>query len=103
MITFWCPQYPEYCIWNRDIEYRFKGGVLETDEAGAVFLRAQPLYGRLFLEQAPPPLKPERHAEAKAALQEGFGICELCEAEFDNPQSLKMHMLKVHHRREKEE
>jgi hypothetical protein len=104
MATFWCPRYPEYCIWNRDIEYRFKGGVLETDDIGAAFLRGQPMFGRLFLEHAPPPPQPERHPEAKAALEQGFGICELCEAEFDNPVSLKMHMIKVHHtHKDKEE
>lgn len=96
MPMFICEQWPRYTLWNRDVCYQFDGGVLDTDEEGATFVRAHPLFGHLIVEGKPVPPPPPQHPELATALSQGFGICPKCDREFDSAATLSTHMRYMH-------
>jgi hypothetical protein len=61
MPRIYCTRHPSYSIYNRGTCYRFRDGVLDTDEAGERFLRSRPEWGRLFTDAPvePPPPNPQ--------------------------------------------
>ena len=61
MPRIYCQRYPQYTIWNRDIKYQFRDGVLDTDEAGAAFIRSRPQWGWLFTDAPVPGGPPNPH------------------------------------------
>lgn len=96
MPTFVCQLWPRYTLWNRDLRYQFDGGVLETDDVGAAFVRGHPLFGRLIREGAPPPPKRPLHPELAKALAQGFGICPKCGQEFESAATMSTHLRYMH-------
>jgi hypothetical protein len=53
MPRIYCTRHPSYSIYNLGTCYQFKGGVLDTDDAGAAFLRSRPEWGSLFTDTPP--------------------------------------------------
>jgi hypothetical protein len=58
MPRIYCTRYPHYSLYDRDVCYQFRDGVLDTDEAGERFLRSRPESGSLFID-TPAPAEPQ--------------------------------------------
>jgi hypothetical protein len=43
MPRIYCTRHPSYSIYNRNVRYQFRDGVLDTDEVGGDVPRAAPL------------------------------------------------------------
>lgn len=102
MYRFVCNAWPEYKIVDGTGHrvLAFHHGVLDTDERGALLIRADPLFGRRFFESDPEaPVHgaiPEGAAHAIVNAPPETPYCGICDKVFARSQDLKAHMTKAH-------